>query len=80
MADLGCGLLPLLEEFAELGRACGVLRLEYCGLEKEAGVFEEACKVRERGMGVEREESSLMAYVSRRLHPASNVPPEASLG
>ncbi len=45
VADLGCGLLPLLGEFRSLAKACGVGRLEYCGLEKEAGVAGEACEV-----------------------------------
>lgn len=45
MADLGCGLLPLLPEFRSLAKACGVQRLEYCGLEKEEGVAKEAYEV-----------------------------------
>ncbi|CBJ25487.1 conserved unknown protein [Ectocarpus siliculosus] len=44
VADLGCGLLPLLREFRSLARACGVRRLEYCGLEKEESVAKEACE------------------------------------
>eukprot|EP00903_Cladosiphon_okamuranus_P008819 g8446.t1 len=44
VADLGCGLLPLLQEFRSLAKACGVQRLEYCGLEKEEGVAKEACE------------------------------------
>lgn len=46
VVDLGCGLMPLLEEFRSLARACGARRLEYCGLEKEEGVVREACEVR----------------------------------
>lgn len=53
VADLGCGLLPLLEEFRSLAKACGVRRLEYCGLEKEEGVVREACEVRGAGGGGE---------------------------
>lgn len=45
VADLGCGLLPLLEDFVSLASACGARKLEYCGLEKEAGVAQGACKV-----------------------------------
>lgn len=57
VADLGCGLLPLLGEFRSLARACGVRRLEYCGLEKEKSVAKEACEVRQGtgGTGVDRE-------------------------
>ncbi|CAB1121115.1 unnamed protein product [Ectocarpus sp. CCAP 1310/34] len=47
VADLGCGLLPLLGDFRSLARACGVRRLEYCGLEKEESVAKEACEVRQ---------------------------------
>lgn len=46
VADLGCGLLPLLAEFRSLAKACGVRRLEYCGLEKEEGVARDAYEVR----------------------------------
>lgn len=46
VADLGCGLLPLLEEFRSLAKACGVRRLEYCGLEKEEAVAKEAYEVK----------------------------------
>lgn len=46
VADLGCGLLPLLEDFRSLAKACGVRSLEYCGIEKENGVAEDACEVR----------------------------------
>ena len=45
VADLGCGLLPLLEDFRFLAKACGARKLEYCGLEKEIGVAMEACQV-----------------------------------
>lgn len=47
VADIGCGLLPLLEDFRSLAKACGVQRLEYCGLEEEEGVAKEAYEVRQ---------------------------------
>lgn len=46
VADVGCGLLPLLDDFRSLARACGVRRLDYCGVEKDPAVADEACKVR----------------------------------
>lgn len=45
VADLGCGLLPLLEDFRSLAESCRIKRLEYCGLEMEGGVAKEACEV-----------------------------------
>eukprot|EP00904_Undaria_pinnatifida_P001760 jgi/Undpi1/11585/HiC_scaffold_30.g13880.m1 len=42
VVDLGCGLMPLLQDFRDLAKACGARRLEYCGLEKEADVASEA--------------------------------------
>ncbi|CAM9734807.1 unnamed protein product [Pylaiella littoralis] len=44
VADIGCGLMPLLEDFRSLAKACGVQKVEYCGLEKEEGVAQEACR------------------------------------
>ena len=46
VVDLGCGLMPLLQDFRDLAKACGARRLEYCGLEKEADVASEAVQVR----------------------------------